>query len=127
MPKEELMQYKREAGRGTLGCLVGVAVALWAVIAGIRVIPVKVNVMDLKKFAEMQAEQASLPQHDDEFIVNQIFQKARLLQLPLPKESIRVRRDMGSVFVDYEFTVVLKLPLYTYNWRIEEHIERKLF
>jgi len=121
------MQYKRQAGRGTLGCLVGVAVALWAVIAGIRVIPVKVNVMDLKKFAEMQAEQASLPQHDDEFIVNQIFQKARLLQLPLPKESIRVRRDMGSVFVDYEFTVVLKLPLYTYNWRIEEHIERKLF
>jgi hypothetical protein len=83
--------------------------------------------MELKKFAETQAEQASLPQFTDEAIVDQIFNKARLLQLPLNKENIRVRRDMGTIYVDYNFTLLLKLPLFTYNWKVEEHIERPLF
>jgi hypothetical protein len=121
------MARRHEAGRGVIGCLLGVAVAVLAVITGIRVIPVKTKVMELKKFAETQAEQASLPQFTDEAIVDQIFNKARLLQLPLNKENIRVRRDMGTIYVDYNFTLVLKLPLFTYNWKVEEHIERPLF
>ncbi len=121
------MRRRGEAGRGVLGCLLGVVVAVYAVIAGIRVIPVKTKVMELKKFAETQAEQASLPQHEDDYIVDQIFNKARALQLPLQKEAIRVRRDMGTIYLDYNMTVVLKLPLFTYNWKVEEHIERPLF
>lgn len=118
---------RNEAGRGTVGCLFGAILMVWVVIAGIRVIPVKTKVMELKKFAETQAEQASLPQHTDQYVIDQIFNKARLLQLPLLKENIRVRRDMSRIFVDYKLDVQLKLPLYTYNWHIEESIERPLF
>lgn len=121
------MGRKGEFGRGTLGCLFGAAVAVFAVVTGIRVFPVKANVMDLKKFAETQAEQASLPMHTDEYIVDQIFNKARQLRLPLNKENIRVRRDMGTCYVDYNLVVTLNIPLYKYDWKIEEHIERPLF
>lgn len=121
------MWFRAQAGRGMVGCLFGVAIMVFAIVTGIRVIPVKTKVMELKRFAETQAEQASLPQHSDEYIVDQIFNKARALRLPLNKEAIRVRRDMGTCFVDYNFTVTLNIPLYKYNWKVEEHIERPLF
>ncbi|MCS7181740.1 MAG: hypothetical protein NZ869_01295 [Thermoanaerobaculum sp.] len=117
----------RQCGRGTIGCLFGLAILVFAVVTGIRVIPVKTKVMELKRFAEMQAEQASLPQHSDGYIVDQIFNKARALRLPLNKENIRVRRDMGTCYVDYNFNVTLDIPLYKYNWQVVEHIERPLF
>lgn len=121
------MRVRLQAGRGMVGCLFGVAIMAFAIVTGIRVIPVKTKVMELKRFAETQAEQASLPQHSDAYIVDQIFNKARALRLPLNKEAIRVRRDMGTCYVDYNFTVALKIPLFTYDWKVEEHIERPLF
>lgn len=121
------MRTQGQAGRGVVGCLFGLAVMAFAIVTAIRVIPVKTKVMELKRFAETQAEQASLPQHTDEYIVDQIFNKARALRLPLHKEAIRVRRDMGTCFVDYQFTVRLDIPFYKYDWRVEEHIERPLF
>lgn len=121
------MRLRAQAGRGMVGCLFGVAIMAFAIVTGIRVIPVKTKVMELKRFAETQAEQASLPQHSDEYIVDQIFNKARSLRLPLNKEAIRVRRDMGTCYVDYNFTVPLNIPLYKYDWKVEEHIERPLF
>lgn len=121
------MRLRAQAGRGMVGCLFGVAIMAFAIVTGIRVIPVKTKVMELKRFAETQAEQASLPQHSDDYIVDQIFNKARSLRLPLNKEAIRVRRDMGTCYVDYNFTVPLHIPLYKYDWKVEEHIERPLF
>lgn len=121
------MRARREGGRGMVGCLFGLAIMVFAIVTGIRVIPVKTKVMELKRFAETQAEQASLPQHTDEYIADQIFNKARALRLPLNKEAIRVRRDMGTCYVDYDFTVTLDIPLFRYNWKVEAHIERPLF
>lgn len=121
------MRGHREAGRGVVGCLFGLAVMAFAIVTAIRVIPVKTKVMELKRFAETQAEQASLPQHSDEYIADQIFNKARALHLPLNKEAIRVRRDMGTCYVDYNLTVRLDIPLYKYDWKVEAHIERPLF
>ncbi len=121
------MQVRTQSGRGMVGCLFGALIMVFAIVTGIRVIPVKTKVMELKRFAETQAEQASLPQHSDAYIVDQIFNKARALQLPLDKEAIRVRRDMGTCYVDYSLTVRLNIPLFKYDWKIEEHIERPLF
>ncbi len=121
------MQVASQRGKGNVGCLVGLLVLALAVVVAMKVVPAKVAVAELKEFCERQAESASLPRNTDEAITNAILAKAKALNLPLKAEDLRVWRDGTNVHVELKYRVVVELPFYTYNWDVQEKIERVLF
>jgi hypothetical protein len=121
------MTKRHEKGAGNVGCVLGLLVLVIAVVVLIKAVPVKIAVAELKDAAVRETESASLPRHDDDYVRGQIMMKAQQLGLPFGEEQIKVWRDMAQMHVEYKFTVPINFPLYTYQWRIEEKIDRVLF
>ena len=121
------MGKRGEYGRGTLGCIFGLVIVAIMVMIGVKVIPAKVAVAEMKDTAERQAQNASLPRYGDEMIRDALFNKARELDLPVTREDIQVRRDGSQVYIDMEYRIVFDFPGYTYNWDVKQHVERILF
>ena len=116
-----------ERGESNIGCLVGLVFLAGAVVVAIKIIPVKISVAEFKDFMVRQAEQASLPRHDDEVISNALLRKAQELKLQISKEQIKVWRNDSMVYVEVKYRVVLNLLITNYNWNVEEKVERNLF
>jgi hypothetical protein len=127
MTTEATMKRLTERGDSNIGCLVGLVVLAVAVVVAIKIIPVKISVAEFKDFIVRQAEQASLPRHDDEVIATALLRKAQELRLPIGKEQIKVWRSDSMVYVEVKYRVVLNLLVTNYNWNIEEKVERNLF
>jgi hypothetical protein len=121
------MRIASQRGKGNIGCIFGLLVLALGVIVALKVAPVKVAVADLEAFCERQAEGASLPRNSDEAIANAILAKAKSLELPLKGEDLKVWRDGSNVHIEYKYRVVLELPFYTYDWDVQNKIERVLF
>jgi hypothetical protein len=121
------MVKRREIGAGNLGCVVGLALLVVAVIIAMRVIPTRVAVAELQDYCETEAEQASLPRNSDSAMADRILIKAQQSNLPVSKEDIEVRRDTSMVHVTVKYRVVLDLLVYKYNWDVEHKVDRTLF
>ena len=118
---------RRNRGGGNVGCIVGLLVIAAAVVVLLKVVPAKVAMAELRDFCERQAETASFPRNTDEVIGQAILAKAKELKLPLKAEGLRVWRDSGTVYIEARYRVVLKFPVYTYNWDVTHDIERVMF
>jgi hypothetical protein len=127
MALEAAMKRTGQRGESNIGCLVGLVLLAVAVVIAIKIIPVKIDVAEFKDFMVRQAEQASLPRHDDETISNALVRKAMELKLPIGKEQIKVWRNDSMVYVEVKYRVILNLVVTTYKWDIEERVERNLF
>ncbi len=121
------MARRHERGAGHVGCVIGLLVLAVAVVVLVKAVPVKLAVAELKDTAVREAESASLPKHDDGYIRGQVMIKAQQSGLPCGVEQIKVWRDTSQIHVEYAFTVPIDFPFYTYQWRVEEKIERVLF
>jgi hypothetical protein len=121
------MKGLRERGASNLGCILGLALVLVAVVIGVHVVPVRIAVAELQDFCEKEAERASLPRNSDERMADAIFKKAVEERLPVRKEDIKVWRDSGQVHVEVKYRVVLDLLVYKYDWDVEHKVERTLF
>jgi len=121
------MTRRHERGAGNIGCIISVLVLVVVVVGLVKAVPVRVAVTELKDTAEKEAESASLPRHDDGFIRGQVIIKAQQLKLPLGEEQLKTWRDTAFMHVEYSFTVPIEFPFYTYQWHVQEKIERQLF
>jgi hypothetical protein len=121
------MTKRHERGAGTIGCVLGLLVLVIVVVALVKAVPVKIAVAELKDTAVKETESASMPRHDDGYIRGQIIIKAQQVGLPFGEEQLKAWRDTAQMHVEYAFTVPINFPFYTYQWHIEEKIDRVLF
>jgi hypothetical protein len=117
----------RETGAGNVGCVIGLAILVVAVLIAVKVLPSRVAVAELQDYCEKTAEQASLPRMTDEKIGDMVLLKAQEEHLPVRKEDIKVWRDTAEVHIEVKYRVVLDLLIYDYNWDVEHRVDRTLF
>ncbi len=121
------MTKRHESGAGNIGCVLSLLVIVVVVVVLMKAVPVVVAVADLKDTAVKEAESASLPRHDDGYIRGMVIIKAQKLGLPFGEEQVKVWRDTAQTHIEYSFTVPIDFPFYTYQWHVEEKIERLRF
>ena len=114
------------AGTGRVGCAIWMALLAITVFIALKVVPVKIKTSEFYDAMQEQAQFGSIK--NDGAIQNELFRKAQELQLPLKKEEIVVRRDMGYVYVEVHYQLPIEFPIYgTYVWRVDDKVSRPLF
>ena len=114
------------AGTGRVGCVIWLALLAIAVLIASRVVPVKMKTSEFYDAMQEQAQFGSIK--GDGAIREELFRKSQELQLPLKKEDIVVRRDMGYVYVEVHYQLPIEFPIYgTYVWHEDDKVQRPLF
>lgn len=114
-----------DSGEGRAGCLFWLLVVLVAVMVGFKVIPVKIATMQLKDFMEELAMTQS--RQTGAFFVREISNKAKELDLDIPKKQIKVRKSAERVVIDIDFVVPLDFYFYQHDWNIHLHLDRDIY
>ncbi len=114
-----------ERGDSKIGCVFWSLIGIVCILIAIKVVPIKIATMKLKDhMTEMAMTQG---RRDKDFFEREIFNKARSLNLEIPREQIRVKKYSERVVMDAEFTVPVDILSYTYEWNIKIHIDRDIF
>lgn len=116
---------RRERGEGQMGCLVGLVLLVLAALIAYRLIPVKVRTADLRETVVDEAKSAG--QHNDREILGAIIIKAKLNELPVTEDNVRINRTSNYIRVDVDYTVPVEFPGYVYNWHFHHHAENPVF
>jgi len=116
---------RRQRGEGQFGCLVGLVLLLLAGLVAYRMIPVKVKAADLRETVIDEARSAG--HHKDPAIIGNIVSKAKMLDLPVTPEDVRIKRSNQYIYVDVEYTVPVEFPGYTYQWHFHHKAENPIF
>ncbi|MDX1630313.1 MAG: hypothetical protein R3234_00470 [Thermoanaerobaculia bacterium] len=116
---------RHQSGQGKLGCVLWTLVFLVAILAAVKMIPVRVRVAELTDYAEEQAKWARGQSADK--IRERLHNKARQLDLPIEKKNIHVEKGRGKMRVRMQFTVPIDFPGYTYQWDFDFDEEWDIF
>ncbi len=116
------LRWTGEAGRGRLGALLGLAVVVAAIYAGMKFVPVHAAGFQLDDTVREQVVYAGARRRrmgDDEILRN-IMERAEELGLPINRRNIAIVRPRGSIRIRVVYTVPIELLFdYTYAWRFE--------
>jgi hypothetical protein len=115
-----------ERGEGRLGTMFALALLVVMIYLGFKVVPVMINSYTLKDFMEEEARFASV-RRDDEEIRTRVFNKARELELPISKEMIHTERTNARFDISVAYAVPIVTPVYTYQYKRDEHVSSPLF
>lgn len=114
-----------EGGRGKVGLVVTVLVALVAVSVAMEVLPVQWRVSQLYDFMVEQAGEAS---HDRVTTIQQrILEKGQELGLPLTEEQVEVRKEEDQIIMRCHFDVPVTVLFHTFEWKVDRQVQRDLF
>lgn len=114
------------AGSGRVGCFIWLALLAITVFVATKVVPVKMKTSEFYDAMQEQAQFGSIK--GDAAIQAELYRKAQELQIPLKKDEIVVRRDMGYVYVEVHYQLPVEFPIYgTYVWREDRKVSRPLF
>ena len=116
---------RHERGEGNFGCLVGVVLLLIAGLIAYKMIPVKVKAADLRDTVQDYAKSAG--QFSDKAIAEAIKSKAQSLGLPVTDDDITIQRRNSEIAVEVNYTVPVKFPGYTYNWKFNHKAQNPIF
>lgn len=117
---------RRGVGEGNLGCLVWILVIGALGLVLFKFVPVKVHTAQLKDFASEQAQFAGRRDTADS-IKKQILKKAKELDLEVDPKAIKVTRGQEAIRIEMRFTIPLEFPGYTYEYVVDETIEKQIF
>jgi hypothetical protein len=120
-----MLRNRRERGEGQMGCLVGLVFLLIAGLIAYKMIPVKVKTADLRDTVQDEARAAGT--RGDKEITKAILAKAESLQLPVTEEDIQIIRPTNAIKIEVKYTVPVKFPGYTHNWKFHHTAENPIF
>ncbi len=107
------------AGTGRVGCAIWLGLLVIGILIASKIVPVKIKTSEFYDAMQEQAQFGSIK--EDAAIQAELFRKAQELQLPLKKEDIKVRRDMGYVYVEVHYVLQVDFPIYgTYMWHEDD-------
>lgn len=114
-----------QKGEGKAGCLFWLLVLAIAVLIGARMIPVKIATMQLEDYMEELAMTEA--RRSQSFFEREIAARALQLDLPIPKDQIRVKKLPNRVIMDVQFIVPLDFVVYQHNWKIKIRVDRDIY
>lgn len=120
-----MLRNRRERGEGQFGCLVGLVFLLIAGLIAYKMIPVKVKAADLRDTVQDYAKSAGT--FNDKQIQKAILDKANALNLPVSEEDVDITRRPNEITVEVKYTVPVKFPGYTYNWKFRHKSDNPIF
>ncbi len=116
-----------EKGEGKIGCIFWSLIGLIFLLVGMKVVPVKIATMKLEDHMQELALSPRARTADNDFFEREIYNKARFLQLDVPRKQIRAKKYPERVVMDVEFTVPIDIFSYTFDWNVELHVDRDVF
>jgi len=119
--------WRYQRGDVPVGCLVGGAVALVIMLVAIKVAPIMIHVGELDKQIGVYADRANRREYNDKRIVRAIISKAELLDLPVTKKDINIKRTSSRIKITVSYDITIEFPGYTYVWHKEHFHERPIF
>lgn len=120
-----MKRVRNQAGEGKAGCVFWTLVAIVVAIVASEVLPVKMATMKLEDHMKDLAMTQSRRSKD--FFEREIFNKAKFLELDVPRKQIRVKKYSERVVMDVEFVAPIKVLSFTYNWNVSIHVDRDIF
>lgn len=122
-----MRRWRYQRGDVPVGCLVGGLVALIVVLVSIKAAPIMIHVGELDKEIASLADRANRREYNDQRIRRDILERAEVLDLPVTKKSIDIKRTSNRIKITVRYTVNIDFPGYTYVWNKEHFHERPLF
>ncbi len=116
-----------EGGESKIGCIFWTLIGLLFVLVAMKAVPVKIATMKLEDHMQDLAMSPRARTADNGFFEREIYNKAKSLELNIPRKQIRAKKYPERVVMDVEFTVPLDILSYTYEWDIEIHLDRDVF
>ncbi len=114
-----------QRGDGNIGCffwllvLFVVGLILW------KAVPVKIATAELYDFS-VELTKFSAKASPEE-LRSRILKKAKELNLPVSPKQIEIEKTKERVKIRLNYMVPLDFPGYTYEWKIEDVIDRPIF
>jgi hypothetical protein len=93
------------------GCLVLAALAFFAVLFA----PVYVRNFKLQSFVDELTHAVANQRQSDDALRGEVLEKARLLDLPVTADNVRIYRSADGVRIDVQYAVTVSAPLYRVN------------
>ncbi len=114
-----------QSGEGRSGCIFWTLIALLFALFASEVAPVKMASMKLEDFMKELA--MTQPRRPKEFFESEIFNKARSLDLEIPRKQIRVKKYHERVVMDVEFSAPVEVLGFAFDWDVKIHVDRDIF
>lgn len=114
-----------QSGEGKAGCLFWVLLLLAGAVAAGKMVPVEISNMKLR---DAMQELASTQSHrSQEFFEKEIRNKARYLELDIPKDQIRVKKYEKRVIMEVEYTVPIDFYAFQWDWHREIRVDEDIY
>jgi hypothetical protein len=112
-------------GTGRVGCAIWAVLFVAIVYVLVKVVPVK---MKTSQFLDAMTEQASFGSiKGDKSIHDELYRKARDLDLPIRAQDILVTRTPSTVTVKVHYVIPIDFLGHTYLWVEDRTVSRPLF
>jgi hypothetical protein len=116
---------RAEAGDSKIGCILWSLLLAIGVLAGVKMIPVKVKTSELYDFMVEQAKWSA--NASEETVSRRIVEKGRELDLPFDQRQVKVEKLNDRIRMQVGFTVPIEFPGYTYDWVFDLRVERPIY
>jgi hypothetical protein len=114
-----------QAGDSKIGCILWSLLLAVGILAGVKMIPVKVKTSELYDFMVEQAKWAASA--SEETLARRIVDKGRQLDLPFDQRQVKVEKLNDRVRMQAVFVVPIEFPGYTYDWQFDLKVERPIY
>ena len=118
---------QKEGGEGKIGCIFWSLAGLIFVLIAMKAVPIKIATMKLEDHMQELAMSPRARTAGNDFFEREIYNKAKSLNLNVPRKQIRAKKYPERVVMDVEFTAPVEILSYTYDWNIEIHMDRDVF
>lgn len=112
-------------GEGAIKALIGIAIVIVAVMAGIKIIPLHVHGGEVLDAMNEQANFGSLKTPDK--IQYEVFRKAQEADVPLALQDIKVYRNGANIIVEAHYQQAVDVLGYRYVYKFDNKVEKPTF
>jgi len=96
---------RREAGTGTFGCILSLALIALAVFVGVRIGPIYYSNKSLEGDVNTEVSRAGANFLSDESLVNSVLDLARKNEIRLARNEVKIERFAGQIHLTIRYTV----------------------
>lgn len=110
---------RRARGGSRLNSFIALVIVVSLFVAGIRIIPVYVRAYEFRDAMRSQAKFAGVDRKPKEVVREELYERARSLDLPIAPDQIQVALAPGGITVVSHFSVPVDLILFQYRVNFE--------
>ena len=109
------LNYKNQAGKGAVGCLIFLLVLAICILAVVRLWPDYYAYKTLDTELRTEASRAGANFLEDEAIMANVLQLAKRSDVYITKKNVKIARIAGQIFITVHYSVPIDFIFYTWN------------